>query len=446
MADLKQLYKRAEEAFNKRNYDYARDLYLQVLTTSPDESEARKLLRQVLRRKYQEQGAPSRLTQKIRLGTTTATLTMQKNPQSRLETAQKYLIDDPENSNVRVQLAAALLDLGHRNGALAEAEIAAESNPNNHEALKIMGRIYMQMQRIPEAQASLSRAKNIKPDDRDLDKLLKDLMANATMAKGFSDENQDYRRSIKNVDQAVELEKASHLVKTEEDVRNHIAKLGALHQQNPADVKIIVKLGEAHSEMRKDFKAAKEWFQKAVATAPHDSALKDRVEDMDIKALDAAAAQIPEGDPRRRELLGQKLAMELKAYERRAADRPTDMQVRFELARRYYASGQIDRAITEFQNAVKDPKRKVESHIYLGMCFQRNKLYELAEKNYQNAEEGALTDERKLQIWYNWGRCCEESGKSDKAIELYTRIAESDFGYRDVAQRLERLKGGPGSA
>lgn len=440
MADLKQLYKKAEEAFAKRNYDYARDIYLQIVTTSPDEAEARKLLRMTLRRKYQELGAPSKITQKIKLGMSSSHLAMQKDPKSRAETAQKYLIEDPENSSMRVHLAAALLDLGYKNAALAEAEIAADSNANSHEALKIMGRVYMELKKIPEATAALNRAHNLKPDDRDIDKLLKDLMANATMAKGFDEKNQDYRQSLKNKDQAVELEKSSHLVKSDDDVKNHIAKLMEMHQAAPGDVKVILKLGEAYAEMRKDFKTAQDWYKKAVVAAPHDSALKDRVEDMDVRTYDAAIARLAETDPKRKELLAAKLSYEIKAYERRMADRPTDMQVRFELARRYYAGGQIDKAISEFQNAVKDPKRKIESHIYMGLCFQRNKLYDLAEKNYRNAEEGAFNDKQKLQIWYNWGRCCEESGNGAHAIDLYTKIAEADYNYKDVAQRLERLK------
>jgi tetratricopeptide (TPR) repeat protein len=213
-----------------------------------------------------------------------------------------------------------------------------------------------------------------------------------------------------------------------------------LNQQNPNDVKIVVKIGEAHSEMRKDFKTAQEWFKKAVAIAPHDSMLKDRVEDMDIKAYDAALQRTAETDPKRKELAAAKLALEIKAFERRMQDRPTDMGVHFELARRYYQAGQVDKAISEFQKAVQDPKRKLDSHIYLGMCFQRTKHYDLAEKNYRNAEELAFVNEKKLQIWYNWGRCCEESANTARAIELYTKIAETDFNFRDVAQRLDRLK------
>ena len=38
------LYKRAEEAFKKKNYDYARDLFQQLITVKPDSAKAREAL------------------------------------------------------------------------------------------------------------------------------------------------------------------------------------------------------------------------------------------------------------------------------------------------------------------------------------------------------------------------------------------------------------------
>jgi hypothetical protein len=38
------------------------------------------------------------------------------------------------------------------------------------------------------------------------------------------------------------------------------------------------------------------------------------------------------------------------------------------------------------------------------------------------------------------GGLCEEQGKRDAALLHYGRILEQDIGYRDVAQRVDRLK------
>jgi hypothetical protein len=47
------LFKRAEDAFKKRNYDYARDLFSQLLLVKPDSFKAREALRAVVIKKFQ---------------------------------------------------------------------------------------------------------------------------------------------------------------------------------------------------------------------------------------------------------------------------------------------------------------------------------------------------------------------------------------------------------
>src|SRR6185436_2948349 len=94
------------------------------------------------------------------------------------------------------------------------------------------------------------------------------------------------------------------------------------------------------------------------------------------------------------------------SYERRVGDRPTDMLLRFELGKAYYSAGVqfTDKAIGEFQQSIKDPKRKRDSHIMLGQCFQRKKMFDMAETQYQKAEEeagGVMTQSTLLGIWYN---------------------------------------------
>ena len=56
MIDIDGLHKRAEEALEKRNYDYARDLFIQIITVDPNNSAARKGLRNAISRKFQELG------------------------------------------------------------------------------------------------------------------------------------------------------------------------------------------------------------------------------------------------------------------------------------------------------------------------------------------------------------------------------------------------------
>lgn len=442
MSELSVLYKRADDAFVKRNYDYARDLYLQVIGLAPNETDARRKLYATLLMKYKEQGAPSKLTTKIFLGKTTLHLKTTKNPQSRVDIAQKHLLGSPQDASVRTSLAEALMELGHIDGALEEARIATETDPNNADANKLAATLMLKKGLVDEAKQALMRALKAKPEDRDAQKLLRDLEATATMKKGFETAS-SYRDVIKDKDKAEQLEKQAHLVKTEADIQAVMSKMLEAHRANPQDVKIIKNIADFHFEQRKDYMAAKEWYQKAIALNPFDSVLKDKVEDCEIRQLEAQLKLSKDrNDPNTGKLAAAKLAYEIQAFERRVADRPTEAPPRFELGKRLYQAKNIDGAIREFQYSVKDPKYKVDSAVYLGNCFQAKKLYDLAETQYKNAEEGALGDDKLKYIWYNWALCCEQSGKRERAVELLMRIVEKDYGYRDAAQRLEKLKAG----
>ena len=60
-SDIANLYKRADEAFQKHNYDYARDLFMQILAFAPDHEKGHEALRVTLIKKFQEQGATSKI-------------------------------------------------------------------------------------------------------------------------------------------------------------------------------------------------------------------------------------------------------------------------------------------------------------------------------------------------------------------------------------------------
>ena len=61
-----------------------------------------------------------------------------------------------------------------------------------------------------------------------------------------------------------------------------------------------------------------------------------------------------------------------------------------------------------------------------------------AEKALQAAGNGPLAKD----VLYEMGGLCEEQGRRETALQHYTRILEQDIGYRDVAQRVDRLKAG----
>ena len=111
---------------------------------------------------------------------------------------------------------------------------------------------------------------------------------------------------------------------------------------------------------------------------------------------------------------------------------------------RLKAAGKPQEAIRSFQEALKDARRKGTISLELGECFQSIKQYPLAMQNYEAAIE-TLTD-RELDLrkraLYRAGVLAAALKDRDTAQKHLSAVAGLDFGYRDVAERLDKLRSG----
>lgn len=437
------LYKRAEEAFKKKNYDYARDLFHQLITVKPDSMKAREALRAVIIRKFSEQGGTSRIKLMAVKGQFEVQIKTTKDVSKRLEICLNFLLQDPTNSKVRAILAETLLNQGHNNGASIEARMALENDPANVAAAKTLVAAYKATGRVKEAQAVLERISSLAKDDRDIERLQRDLAAMQTMGAGF-EAGGDFRDSMKNKQQAEELEKKHHLIQSDADFNMVVENLKEELAANPTDWKNPKKLGDLYYEKKKDYATAATYYKKASQLAPQDSALRDKVDDCTLKQyeiqLDTAKKN---NDPKIKEIELAQLKFHISSFERRVTDRPTDMALRFELGKAYYKGSLTDKAIGEFQQAVKDPKRQAMSLFFLGKAFQRKKMYDMADKQYTQAIDKVISQDQRLDILYSRMICNKEAGKKDVAIQLGQQMMEIDISYKDVAELVEKWQAEP---
>ena len=95
----------------------------------------------------------------------------------------------------------------------------------------------------------------------------------------------------------------------------------------------------------------------------------------------------------------------------------------------------------ELQQAIKDPRKKMDAMFLLGKAFQQKGLHDLALGQYEKALEAAGGGARAKEALYEMGAICEAQGKADDALRHFTKILEQDIGFRDVAQKVEALKG-----
>src|SRR5881394_4499662 len=100
----------------------------------------------------------------------------------------------------------------------------------------------------------------------------------------------------------------------------------------------------------------------------------------------------------------------------RAEKYPNDLQIRFDLGELYFKTGNINEAISEFQKAQNNPHRRIQAMGYLGQCFARRGMNDIAARTLQNAIKEKLTfDDEKKELIYLLGCVLETMGRKDEA-------------------------------
>jgi tetratricopeptide (TPR) repeat protein len=74
----------------------------------------------------------------------------------------------------------------------------------------------------------------------------------------------------------------------------------------------------------------------------------------------------------------------------------------------------------------------------LGRCYSELGMLDLAMKQLEEASKEILSmDAMKKEIVYNLGLVYERTSEREKSLLCMKQIYEADYGYKDVAARLE---------
>ena len=82
---------------------------------------------------------------------------------------------------------------------------------------------------------------------------------------------------------------------------------------------------------------------------------------------------------------------------------------------------------------------------YLGQCFMRRNMNELAARTFENALKEKLGfDDEKKELIYNLGCVFEKMGKREDAVKQFEIIYAADASYKDVSAKMDAHYGGQG--
>jgi tetratricopeptide (TPR) repeat protein len=155
----------------------------------------------------------------------------------------------------------------------------------------------------------------------------------------------------------------------------------------------------------------------------------------------AVAEKTEEAIAHAKRVKGEVNQAELEIYTARCERSPGNPSFHYELGLRLKRSGQFNEAIRNFQAARGEAKRKASVLIELGECFQHIKQYKLALTNYTQAVEASSQREPNTQklALYRAGKLALGLKDLDTAETYLTELAGLDFGYKDVAESLDKL-------
>jgi tetratricopeptide (TPR) repeat protein len=219
--------------------------------------------------------------------------------------------------------------------------------------------------------------------------------------------------------------------------------------KNPANIEAYLELADV-LERDATLEEAQKLLAKALSASGNDMKIREHVEDRQLRwarhRLHLAEKRLAEEDsPDNRQaverLRATQLKHEIEVYAARTTRYPENINWKYELAMRLKSAGNHGEAIKHFQDVLQDARRKGAVALELGECFQKIRQYPLAMRNYQTAVE-TLTDrelELRKRALYRAGVLAAGLDDLDSARKYLSTLAELDFGYRDVAQRLDKL-------
>jgi tetratricopeptide (TPR) repeat protein len=443
---------KAVAAIELRNFGYAISLLQGILKQEPQFLTGRQLLRraEVMRFKAAKKKFFSVSTASVSV--MKAQREVKKDPQRAVELIEKILEDEPYNKQANLALKEAAATAGWLETAVFALQTLLEENPRDTKVMHELARLYHDLSDSEREVEIYNRISAIDPADAAAARLGKDASARGSMKSGGWGSAESYRDLIKDKEAAVSLEQQSRMQQTGELLSQQIAESYAMHEAEPQNVDVARRLGSL-SEQKDDLEAAIAWYRYASdLTYGSDPGLVRKISDLGVKQTEREIAALEEavannaGDTM---ALAEKQAA-LAAAKKRCAEMligearkrvgrdPTDLQLRFELGENLMNAGHFREALPELQRARQNPNARLRAMNALGRCYRELSMLDLAAKQLEEAaREIGTMDATKKEIVYNLGLVYEQMGDREKSLGCMKQIYEADYGYKDVATRVE---------
>lgn len=454
LAEAKAFFANARKAAERKQYDYAIDMYLSGLARAPEALEEGHLplCELGLQRRGKGGKKPSMMEKVKRM--------RGKSPLEQMLNAEYLFVKDPDNLSYAEAMLKAAIEGGFSRTAHWIANLIFQTNnaleKPSLQTYLLLKDSYKALGQYDKAVAACQRAFRMKPDSKELADEFKNLSAELTMFRGNYNGQGDFRQSIRDQETQAKLYAQDRVIKTEDYRIAAVEDARKAYAKEPELAKNIFTLAEALADLETD-KAENEAIQllEDAYVRSHEFPFKEQAGLLRLRQLRRklreAKKQLearPDGSEERERVADLTATLhdaETEHYRLCVENYPTDLAHKYEYALRLMRNGQYNDAIPLFQEAQKDPRRRISAMDKVGYCFFMKGWYADAIDVFRQAIDTyeIKDDAMAKELRYNLARAYEEQGEKDKALDIYRKIAQLDFCYRDVGARVDRLRAGP---
>lgn len=452
---------RAHTLSDSQNYDYAIDCYVSGLRFDPENMKEHEALFEVAARRMVSGGKPAGFKEKMGGG---------KTPIEKLMHAEKIWAKDLRNIAAaravmerafEIHQAEEALDLGEFivwiGGKVMELNRGAGKKASKDVYIKCRD-IFQQIEAFTPAVEACRQALQLSTDDGELLNDLKNLEAEKSIAdskmtgqagasfestKGGKEDDEDRRESL-----------------TDEQRARVIVRRRKQFEENPDDLDVrmalvreLMKTGDEENEEE----AIK--LLEAARKATGQYRFKVEIGDIRIKQYQRNVRMLkqylesnPEDESTKKDLAKlqkEQLEFEIKEFEERVENYPTDMRVRFDYGRRLLQAKRYEDAVEAFQDAQSDPKLKVAAKELLGACYIHMDWIDPAIDTLSEAIEAHPFKDDKLGMSLRYllmealeksARTHNDPAQARKALATASEVLQISIRYRDIRERVNKLK------
>lgn len=444
---LREIYNRALDAGRKKNWDYAIDLMLNVLSKEPSLQLARQELRKFEAGKSSSLGFVGKLSAKIKasLKVPKIKILAKKDPWKAILEYEKLLGKYLYSNTVLNALADAAVAKGAYFIGIEALEIIHEQYPNNESNLRKLAGYYEDTKDGMAYLRIFQEIGNRHPNDLTVQAEVRSALAFSTMHKANWESEGTTQEKANNKDDVI----AEHLSE------------GSLHDSNQATILVEKytkeletkessdtrrKLAEAYSMLGQHEQAIEQLNVVQKINGSMDPSIDKLIEaaylaniDANIKELSENPDQYESPEEQLADLRQHRIQYRFKRALERSEQYPNDTQLRYDLASMYFETENFDAALEEFQKARKNPQRKRSCIVYLGRCFEKKNQFDMAVDQFTEAiADMPSMDKEKMEALYYLGIAYDSLEQGDKALECFKEIYQNNVNYKDVAERIQK--------